>query len=420
MVNFLVSSINISFAAPGDPEVDDTFNYQGELFDGLNPASGSHDFKVEAWSLPGAGDGIKIGQTGTYLNVPVSNGIFTLENIDLGDITDGFNIYFEIQVRKNAVGAAYEILSPRQKMKSVPYATTLTSGSATLDQVLTYDGSEWLPQDPVVSTTPWAVNGSDISYVAGNVGIGIVVPTSDLHVKSTNAIPVIIDGGANTTTIFSEEGGLRGFIGSGANIAAADFSIGSLGGDMHVVSGGSPRITVTSSGDVGINTTNPVADLTVDGTTGGDLFRVRIDASTKLHVRDNGGTSIGAFKNPPDNGLVVAGNVKQPVSSNGIMKYMASVVNCGNANVSITKSYIAGETVGAGIQPQNDTDGIGSCEVLFPEDIANRYIQATVIGGVAAIGKAVTCSNSGGFITCVVFNTTSGSETPGDIDVLIY
>jgi hypothetical protein len=418
MINALILNANAGIVVPPvDPAVNDTFNYQGELFDGVNPADGQYDFSIQAWSL--ATGGIVIGSPATFNKVLVTNGIFTLENIDLGDITDGYNIYFEIKVRPSTLGASFETLAPRQQLKAVPYATTLTSGNAAIDQVLTYDGNTWVPQTPGASS-PWSKNGSNISYASGNVGIGFNAPTSPLHVKSNAVIPVTIDGGVNTTTIFSEAGNLRGFVGSGASIPDADFSIGSLGANMHILTAGLSRVTVTSDGDVGINTDTPFADLHVEGTTGGDLFRVRIDGVTKLHVRDNGGTSIGAFKTPPANGLVVAGDIQQPVTSNGGMKYMASVTGCGGVGVSLSKSFIGGETVGTGIQVQNDAGGIGSCEILFPENIQTRYIQATVIGGVAAVGKSVTCNNNGMFVTCVIFNTTTATETPGDIDLLIY
>ncbi|MGE0480141.1 MAG: tail fiber domain-containing protein [Phycisphaerae bacterium] len=63
-------------------------------------------------------------------------------------------------------------------------------------------------------------------------------------------------------------------------------------------------------GPVSIGITGADARLLVRGVTGEDAFRVRVDSSTKLLVKDNGGVGIGAnFGTLPDNGLRTAGAV---------------------------------------------------------------------------------------------------------------
>ncbi len=489
-----------------DPAVDHTFNYQGELLNSNNPVNGLYDFTIEAYTSD-SGNGV-LGMPFERIKVPVTNGIFTISDIDLGDVIDGFAVYLEISVRENGVGAAYETLLPRTKINSVPYATKLISGNAQQDQVLTFSNGEWGPQDLPAgqNNSPWIVTGTKINYDAGNVGIGIgneshiyklqvkatdrntasfdgadnntVVfkengntrgligsgnnigaddfsiatpvagtgkihlapevnpvltvtpaefvgigiqnPTSTLHVKNDEVLTAQFDGGVGSSITLLEQGVARGFIGSISSVADTDLAVGTVAGDLHLISGlfGSPSVTVKVTGDIGINTISPQADFHVEGTVGGDLLRVRIDGVTKLRVRENGGTAIGAAINPPINGLIVAGNVQQSLNSNGMMKYMASIVNCGNANVSINKSYNGVDT--GAITPQNDVAGIGTCEILFTTNISNRYIMATETSGIAATGNVVSCSHLGNNgISCVVSNS-AGNETPGNVDLLIF
>ena len=72
---------------------------------------------------------------------------------------------------------------------------------------------------------------------------------------------------------------------------------------------GANQFLVRASGNVGINTGNPLAVLHVEGEAIEDLLRVRAAGATKLMVHDNGGTSVGANVGPPTNGLAVFGNI---------------------------------------------------------------------------------------------------------------
>ena len=422
MIGIFIQGDHVIAGVIGDPEVDHTFNYQGELFNDDSAANGLYDFTIEAYTTDSENN--TIGLLFEKTKVSVLDGIFTISDVDLGEITDGFDVYLQVSVRENGVGAPYEELIPRHKINSVPYATQLIAGSAQQDQVLTFNNGEWGPLDlPAISgNTPWVTSGSKINYDAGNVGIGIGVEPHiyRLQVKANDRNTASFDGADNNTVIFKESGNTRGLIGSGFNIEAHDFSVatpvGSTG-KIHLAPETNPVLTVTPDGNVGINITDPFADFHVEGTTDGDLFRVRIDGITKLRVRDNGGTAIGVAINPPENGLIVTGDVKQPIVSNGLMKYMVSISNCGNANVSIIKSY-NGINDGV-ITAQNDVTGIGTCEVTFTINVSDRYILATEISGISATGKSVSCAHSGNSISCVVFDA-AGNETPGNVDLLIF
>lgn len=407
--------------------VDHTFNYQGQLQDAGVLANDTYDIQIEAYDSKT--NGMALGIVSEHLSVKVIDGIFNLSAVNLGSgVFDGFELWLQVGIRLSSVGGAYTVLTPRQKLTAVPYASQLISGNATSGQVLTFNGvsKKWEPQAPSAAT-PWSVNGSAIKYNGGNVGIGVGtdVQIYALQVKTSSLFPASFEGGNNATVAFKEQGVTRGLIGSGFNIGANDFSVAtpnSSTGSIHLAPKTNPVLTVTDTGFVGVGTTTPNADLQIDGTGGGNILVVRKDAVEKLTVFSNGGTAIGANVLPAANGLTVSGDVKQPITSNGIMKYMFSITNCGSANVAISNSY-NGVSIGGVITPQNDPGGVGSCELVFPVnvDVSNRFIQATVIGGFNAAGEGVSCYRRlATVIACTVFNTTTGAETPGDVDLLIY
>jgi hypothetical protein len=107
----------------------------------------------------------------------------------------------------------------------------------------------------------------------GDVSIGTTPPAARLHVRSGNVSGV-------TDALLVENGD---------------------GGDLFAVE---------DEGHVGIGTSAPGAFLQVDGVTGAEILRVRVNASTKLLVADNGGTSLGSYNvAPPASGLYVSGEV---------------------------------------------------------------------------------------------------------------
>ena len=296
---------------------DHSFNYQGELLDAGTPANGEYDILVQMVD----GQGTDVGTASVHENTQVDNGLFNID-VEIGGIGyfDGFeDYYFEISIRPGASGGSFTVVSPVQALQAVPLATNLVNGTATSGQVLTFNGFQWNPQTPVGSNSLWTENGSDVFYTAGRVGIGRSNPAAQLHVASVESIPAIFDGGDSMYTLYAESGQNRGYIGSYQNPATPgindeDFEIGTYantGGSFHITTGSNePRITVNAGGDVGIGTNNPAADLMIDGDDQGDVFRVRVNSSTKLYVDGNGGTAIGSLTAPPINGLSVSGDIR--------------------------------------------------------------------------------------------------------------
>jgi hypothetical protein len=96
----------------------------------------------------------------------------------------------------------------------------------------------------------WTIDGADVYHETGNVGIGTAIPTAPLTIQTTTG----------TDVQFSSSG-------SNADIVApVQFNIGTSNiQGLHLMTGGSTRMCVTGTGQVGIGTTSPSQQLDVTG-----------------------------------------------------------------------------------------------------------------------------------------------------------
>ena len=174
---------------------------------------------------------------------------------------------------------------------------------------------------------------------------------------------------------------------------------------------------LTYMGDIGIGTPNPLADLHIEAESDADVMRVRVDGLTKFYLNGNGGTSIGTFSPPPTDGLLVTGDVKQSIASNGLMKYMVRVYCAGSAS-SITRSY---NGISNGAISSNGTSS-GKCIIDFPSNISNKYFQVSAMSHSSGIGgvRVANCTIVSGDLSCVRFNPSTGVVVSGEIMVLVY
>jgi hypothetical protein len=101
------------------------FTYSGILSDTGNPASGIYDL---TFSLSTSSNSLaQVGSTLTDLDVPITNGLFTVA-LDFGSgIFTGNPLWLEIGVRTNG-SANFTALNPLQSVTAVPYA--IMAGSA--------------------------------------------------------------------------------------------------------------------------------------------------------------------------------------------------------------------------------------------------------------------------------------------------
>ncbi len=102
------------------------FTYQGQLNDGINPASGTYHLRFALFDALTVGN--QVGSPLTNSPVSVSNGLFTV-TLDFGANFPGADRWLEIGVRTNGNGV-FATLSPRQKITPSPYAIYAAGASA--------------------------------------------------------------------------------------------------------------------------------------------------------------------------------------------------------------------------------------------------------------------------------------------------
>ncbi len=104
-----------------------TFTYQGQLKTSAGPVNGDFDFEFNLYDDPDPLAGTLLG-TVTMFDVPVSNGLFTVE-LDFGDVFSGESQWLEVGVRPAGIGPL-TFLFPLQRLSPAPYALHARSATA--------------------------------------------------------------------------------------------------------------------------------------------------------------------------------------------------------------------------------------------------------------------------------------------------
>lgn len=224
------------------------FTYQGQLQQAGVPVEGTVALRFSLWDAAGAGSppsgGTQIGVTQTIANVTVTAGIFSVVLNSVGEFSsDAFNgdaRWLQVEVCADSTCASTTVLGPRQPLTGAPYALG-----------------------------PWQLNGTNLSYLQGKVGIGTTTPAYPLHVKATGPALILED-----KAIASQQAGYvafwnptaeTGWIGYGTpGSPVMTMANARPGGDLQFWSLGE-RMRVTSTGNVGIGTATPASRLEVRG-----------------------------------------------------------------------------------------------------------------------------------------------------------
>ncbi len=188
-----------SQAARGVP-IGTAMTYQGQLRSSGLPYAGTADLIFTLYDDPAAG-GVQGGPI-ALTAISVVNGQFTVQ-LDFGAAAfAGGARWLDIQVRTPAGSGSYTTLSPRQALTAAPYALYALSGSGS-------------------GGGPWVVSGANVYYNSGNVGIGTSTPQTPLEVRG---------GAANSST-----GTIMGTQTTGSTAAGGVFGQSLVAGGNGVV-----------------------------------------------------------------------------------------------------------------------------------------------------------------------------------------
>jgi hypothetical protein len=173
-----------------------SFSYQGYLEESGNPANGEYDFEFKLYEIPDLGLGDVLG-TDAKDNVPVDDGLFTVQ-IDFGEVfSTGMPFWLEIGVRPGTSTGDYTTLSPRQSIGHTPYAlhaASIADGSVTenkigagcdTSQVLAFTGNHWECVHADLDITPTQVvsHSLTIDTVPVNAEVDLSMLGIDIEVE---------------------------------------------------------------------------------------------------------------------------------------------------------------------------------------------------------------------------------------------
>ncbi len=274
------------------------FTYQGKLDDGNMPANGPYDLQFTLLSGPDPQTAIPIAGPVTLEDVPVSNGVFTV-NIDFGYAFDGNPSWLDIQVRPGNSTGDFTRLLPTQAVTTTPVA------QIALQSVNDETGADWALNGNALGSGQFlgSTNTQPVEIRVNNQPVlrlldgsaGTVHAPNVLAGASSNTIPAtnsqgdpvvgatIAGGGGNPTaqlcgsgsqTCVNQAGSSYATVGGGSsNIADADLSTISGGSSNYVwgyaasIGGGASNKALGATSVIGGGSNNITSGL--NGTIGG-------------------------------------------------------------------------------------------------------------------------------------------------------
>ncbi len=233
------------------------FTYQGRLIDANGVANGPYDFEFRLFDDPCTGAPL-VG-TIDINNLDVIEGYFTVE-LDFGDsVFAGDARWLGIAVRPGDSTGSFDVLIPRQEMTPTPYAIYAESAGTDND---------------------WMVSGNHMySIPSGNVGIGTTSPNARLDVVGS--------------ILWGNSAAAQGTLGYGTHI-----NIGSYTNyNLRLRTNNIDRMTLDTSGKVGIGTTTPSSILHVEDSTTNDvtaiIHNLNNTGSERLYFGTNSASDAG-------------------------------------------------------------------------------------------------------------------------------
>jgi hypothetical protein len=322
------------------------FTYQGQLQQAGVPVEGVVSLRFSLWDAAGSGDpptgGTQVGATQAVANVAITGGVFSVTLNGSGEFgPQAFNgdaRWLQVEVCTDSTCASTTVLGPRQPLTGTPYALG-----------------------------PWQMNGTNLDYTGGKVGIGTASPAHTLHLKDNMPALILED-----TAVPSQQSGYMafwngtsetGWMGYGT-AGSPDMTLANArpSGDIVLWAAGE-RLRVDSGGNVGIGTSTPAAKLEVRGDVRmgsvGELFaassseNLRIVrgkvSSTGVTLLGSGFTSArtgtGAYTITFNTGFpAVGGTPDITVSAEGSSTFVLAMVSLASPSVCTVRTVNASNT----------------------------------------------------------------------------
>ena len=220
-----------------------SFTYQGELSQSGTPIDGTVNLRFSLWDS--ASGGTQIGASQIVAGITATKGLFTAE-VNAGDefgaqAFNGEKRWLQIEVCSDAGCSSTTVLDGRQAITGAPYALG-----------------------------PWQVNGTNLGYTGGSVGIGTTTPAYALHIKTTGPAVILQDSAtpsqqAGYVAFWNSNPTETGWMGYGTP-GSPDMTIANAraSGDIVLWASGE-KLRVDSGGNIGVGTSTPASKLEVRG-----------------------------------------------------------------------------------------------------------------------------------------------------------
>ncbi len=363
------------------------FTYQGHLKKDGTPVNGNCDFLFSLWDAETGGN--QIGSNVEKTNVPVSNGLFTVQ-LDFGSgAFQGDARWLEIALRCPAGSGSYTTLSPRQPLTPAPYALALpglrTQQNATSPNIIGgYSGNS------VTSGVVGATIGGGGSLIFtskpnrvtdsfGTIGGGEDNRAGNNNDLTTDAAYATVGGGEGNlaNAIYASVGGGKSNIASNARATVGGGSQNVANGSDATVGGGQSNtasgVYATIGGGWDNTASGPYATVSGgwDNTASGSYAAI-------------GG---GVVNTASGNFATVGGG-----ASNLITATAAYATIAGGYNITVTGEYAA---VGGG--KDNTASGVYATIGGGNHNTASGDNRATVGGGGDNVASGIASTVAGGW-----------------------
>jgi trimeric autotransporter adhesin len=367
------------------------FTYQGSLTDGGTPANGFYDLRFELFEA--ATNGVALDDPYTQLEVPVSNGVFTVL-LDFGlPLFNGSDRWLEVSVRTNGSANPYTTLAPRQRITPTPYALHAFNAA----NLMTF----------VNEPLDIKVNGQRVLRLETTVSDSFIV-----------AAPNLIGGSSNNAVASGVRGGT--IAGGGAGEYDGSLNHNRVGGDFGTVGGGLGNLSSGFASVVGGGHHNSSSGYGATVAGGRDNRASGSDSAVgggqSHHASGDGATIGGGIANTSSGPVATVGGGQANISSGeaatvggGALNTSASdfaTISGGRSNiVNLDSSF---STIGGGeshsIGPEAWNSTIGGGEINRIDEGADNGTIAG--GGYNLIGFSADYASIGGGI----LNTNSAES----------